>query len=288
VANLKSIRLLLVEDDIDDEELLREAIGEIIEAPNWPNWHSCELLAAGTLNEALEFLALRPFDAVLLNLSLPDGESLLKTFAQVRDKAGAAPVIVLADKPDEGLAHTLLRDGAQDVILKSELDCDVLARSVRYAMERQRRANAVAATSFFDELTGLYNARGFTAVAGRDISLAKLRGDSLLITCIEIELQEENAVDLGLLRTSELLREAFGEYAVVGRVAPHQFAVLSSLLTENGAEQVATALEQDLDGLPVHVRAGSVTYCRDHPGGVLELLCEAQSRLTAKAAMLAH
>ena len=46
---------------------------------------------------------------------------------------------MLADQPDENLANRLLRDGAQDVLLKSELECTPLARSVRYAIERQRR-----------------------------------------------------------------------------------------------------------------------------------------------------
>ena len=48
--------------------------------------------------------------------------------------------MVLADEPDENLANRLLREGAQDVLVKPQIECAPLARSVRYAIERQRRS----------------------------------------------------------------------------------------------------------------------------------------------------
>ncbi len=57
--------------------------------------------------------------------------------------ANGIPVVVLADEADENLAHRLLREGAQDVLVKPELECALLARSIRYAIERQRRTRPI-------------------------------------------------------------------------------------------------------------------------------------------------
>ena len=72
--------------------------------------------------------------------------------------------MVLADEPDENLANRLLREGAQDVLLKSELECAPLARAIRYAIERQRRASAARASAFVDHLTGVLTRDAFLNV----------------------------------------------------------------------------------------------------------------------------
>jgi DNA-binding NarL/FixJ family response regulator len=66
------------------------------------------------------------FDAILLNLSLPDGDTLLATFGKIQAAAVSRPILILADSGDENLAHTLLRHGAQDVLVKSQIECDAL------------------------------------------------------------------------------------------------------------------------------------------------------------------
>lgn len=291
----KTIRLLLVEDNIEDERVLREAINEIEEAPHWPNWHICETVSVGCLYDALGVFELGRFDAVLLNLTLPDTETLLQTFAQVQAASRNAPVLVLADEEDESLAHTLLRDGAQDVLIKAELNCSYLARSIRYAIERQRRTNTLESVSFFDELTGLYNDRGFAAFAGHDIQLARSMGRALLFAVVELcGPPAWEGGDMVLIQAADLLRNSFAGASIIGRISSTSFAVCTTLYTEGGFEQAINGFERELESgrgnalLPITVRAGSSTYNPGHSGDFFDLLQEAESRLAPKLAMLAH
>jgi DNA-binding NarL/FixJ family response regulator len=291
VEDPKSIVLLIVEDDPEDEEFLRQAVGEIIESPEWPNWHTCELIPASTLGEALEFLGQCQFDAILLNLSLPDGETLLATFAKIQAASAGLPILILADWEDEDLAHTLLRHGAQDVQVKSQIECDALARAIRYSIERRRRVHSLEAVSFFDELTSLYNRRGFASFAEHDLLLARRMGIPVLIAVVELEgrgldLADDLAFDMKMIRASELLLTACGEAAIVGRIGSHTFGICSTSMTEGGAECFSQRFEHELESLTI--RVGTATWSEGHPGGLPDLLQEATSRLSPKAAILAH
>jgi DNA-binding response OmpR family regulator len=140
VPQPRILKILLVEDDLEDEELLSEALLEIEERRQWCNWRSASIVSVGLHADAIHCLQRDLFDIVLLNLSLPDSSTLLDSFLSVHTNANGVPVVVLADDADENLAHRLLREGAQDVLVKPELECALLARSIRYAIERQRRA----------------------------------------------------------------------------------------------------------------------------------------------------
>jgi DNA-binding NarL/FixJ family response regulator len=83
------------------------------------------------------------FDSILLNLSLPDAPSLYQAFHEVRSVAAATPTLILADEPDDALESALLREGAQDFLVKATLDPEPLARALKRAVERQRHVNAL-------------------------------------------------------------------------------------------------------------------------------------------------
>jgi DNA-binding response OmpR family regulator len=139
VADARILKLLLVEDSLEDERLLSEALAEIEENRHWGSWYSAGITPTDNLADALYCLRRDAFDAVLLNLSLPDSLTLFDSFLEVSANAGGAPIIVLADEADEALATCLLRQGAQDVVVKSEIECIPFSRAVRYAIERERR-----------------------------------------------------------------------------------------------------------------------------------------------------
>ena len=134
MAESKTLKLLVIEDDLEDEALLCEALIEIEEHRQWCNWRTASIVQVEQLSDALDCLRQDSFDAVLLNLSLPDSPVLLDSFLEVTTCAPGTPIVVLADEEDENLANRLLREGAQDIVLKSELECAPLARSLRYAL----------------------------------------------------------------------------------------------------------------------------------------------------------
>src|SRR5207249_9372693 len=80
------------------------------------------------------------FDLVLLDFVLPDSMGL-DTFTSMLAQAPHSPIIILSGLDDEALAIEALRLGAQDYLVKGEVDSNLLVRSIRYAIERKRVEN---------------------------------------------------------------------------------------------------------------------------------------------------
>jgi len=150
VANNKTLRLLVVEDSFEDERFLRELLEEAEEARVWPRSIEWETVFAATAEEACDLAIDGSFDAILLNLSLPDSRVLHETFMSVFGVAPATPILVIADEPDGPLEALLLREGAQDFLLKSELDAEPLAHRMKQAVERQRHVNSFSIARLAD------------------------------------------------------------------------------------------------------------------------------------------
>ncbi|MEU8815334.1 fused response regulator/phosphatase [Actinoplanes sp. NPDC048796] len=121
------LRILLVEDDEGDAFLVRELLDEA-EAP-------FDLRVATSLREARGML--RGVQCVLLDLGLPDAEGIdgLRKLLAV---AGSAAVCVLTGRSDEHLGVASVAEGAQDYLVKGQVDGVLLTRALRYAVERKR------------------------------------------------------------------------------------------------------------------------------------------------------
>lgn len=124
------IKVLLVEDNPGDARLIREMLNEVREV-------TFDVQRADRLSTSLERLAQGDIDVVLLDLSLPDSQGL-ETFARVYAQAPEVPVVLLTGLDDADLAVRAVREGAQDYLVKGQLDSGLLARAIRYAIERHR------------------------------------------------------------------------------------------------------------------------------------------------------
>jgi DNA-binding NarL/FixJ family response regulator len=278
VPDSKALKFLLVEDSPDDEQLLTEALLEIEENRLWPNGRSASVLPIDRLTDALDCLRRDTFDAILLNLSLPDSPALLDSYLDVSACVSNAPIVVLADEPDESLANRLLREGAQEVLVKSEIECVPLARSIRHAMERQRRVVAARASAFTDHLTGVLTRDAFLTAANHFVQLPL----QLLGAVIEISSANREARELLLIDTADALCDVFGPPSLVGRWDRCRFSVLSAGLTEPTVEAL-------LRHVAAKLPAGILRVSRSNPHELLNLLDEptvGESPLLAKTAML--
>jgi signal transduction histidine kinase/CheY-like chemotaxis protein len=121
------MRVLLVEDNGDDALLIREMLSET----------ALEIEGADTLAAALERLGQERFDAVLLDLSLPDTFGL-DTIKRVVAYAPNLPIVVLTGLNDEEAAVKAVEQGAQDYLIKGQVDGHLLTRSLRYAIQRHK------------------------------------------------------------------------------------------------------------------------------------------------------
>src|SRR5262245_34892639 len=108
--NGENIRVLLIEDDLADARLLREELSEL-------PFVRCDIRQADRLSSALELLAARPFDVVLLDLSLPDVRGL-ETVRRVHAGVPELPIVVLTGLDDDASALSAMKEGAQDYLLK--------------------------------------------------------------------------------------------------------------------------------------------------------------------------
>jgi PAS domain S-box-containing protein len=129
------IKVLLVEDNPGDVFLLQELLKEV-------NTTKVDLRPVERLSEALNLLAHDSFDLILLDLSLPDSQGI-GTFLNTTRQAKATPIIVLTGLNDETLALRAMQEGAQDYLVKGQVTGDLLVRSMRYAIERQRVEDAL-------------------------------------------------------------------------------------------------------------------------------------------------
>ncbi|MBV9772075.1 MAG: hypothetical protein JOZ32_21055 [Bryobacterales bacterium] len=228
MGDSRNLKILLVEDGFEDDQLLCEALLEIGESRQWCNWRGSCVEHTDCLAAALQWLARDSFDVILLNLSLPDSPSLLDSFLIVKASAAGVPIVVLADEPDENLANRLVREGAQDILVKSELECTPLARSIRYAIERERRARAAQASAFVDALTGVLTRDALLAAATHG-------GRRELLALIEVA-GDRDALDPLLIQAAELLRTYFGTSSLIGRWDQRRFCVITSGLSEGAVE----------------------------------------------------
>ncbi len=128
-----TIPVLLVEDNPGDARLIEIMLVEA--EGQYTSGRSFELFHAADLASGLRQLEAHKVDVVLLDLSLPDSHGLA-TFTAMHARAAHVPIVVLAGLADEVLALGAVHHGAQDYLVKSQLDPNILARAIRYAIER--------------------------------------------------------------------------------------------------------------------------------------------------------
>jgi len=233
----KFTRILLLEDNLADAGFLREALGELEELQNGNTWLSpFELCDAESIEESLLLLADISFDAILADLWIPDSSGIA-TFQRLKAAAPQTPIIVMLGSDDPGLTVRLMQAGAQDVLVKHEVDCTPLGRSIRCAIERNRISSGLRRMSIRDELTGLLNFTGFLQLGEPYCRLLRRRGVSMpAASCAFFQVTNLPAVaELGgrheeewlLVELGEMLREFASDVDLVAYFGGGRFAMLS-------------------------------------------------------------
>jgi PAS domain S-box-containing protein len=139
------LNILLVEDNPGDIRLLQEILREVTTT-------RCQITPVMTLAAAIAQLSIPPqqnptsptplFDVILLDLSLPDSQGIT-SFLKIRDRVPNIPIVVLTGLDDQTLAISAMQQGAQDYLIKGQVDSNLLLRSIRYAIERERTETAL-------------------------------------------------------------------------------------------------------------------------------------------------
>jgi GGDEF domain-containing protein len=176
------------------------------------------------------------------------------------------------------MAEQLLREGAQDYLLRGEIDCAPLARALRNAVDRHRLAAAIRSVAMVDTLTGLLSHNAFLLLAQRDLRLAQRSGQPATILVAEPAPSEQTGRDLDrdmrLVKAAERLRTLAGDEDLMGRIGDDRLAMV---LRANG-------MDGDWAGRSTpetrrHLRLGAECFDPSAPEEIQRLLDRAVSNL---------
>ncbi|HWZ43894.1 MAG TPA: GGDEF domain-containing response regulator [Candidatus Saccharimonadales bacterium] len=245
-------KILLIEDNPADVRLLQEALGEIADC-------RFEISLCETLAESREFLDKNTPDVILSDIGLPDSQGL-QTVRYLHEIALTVPIVVLTSMNDDVFGRQLLRDGAQDYLVKGQVSAQLLWRALRYAMARHQVQLNIMNVALVDSLTGLNNRQGFLTLAEYHAALAYQTGKPFLVAFVDLDgLQRINETfghqegNRALVDASLVLKDCFRQSDILARIGGDEFAVLVADADEKDAETIRHRVDRKL------------RTCNEHP-----------------------
>ena len=253
---ISSLRTLLIEDSPVYAQVIQRLLSESPEVPFDLDW-------ADGLARGLQRLHAEPPDLVLLDLNLPDSRGL-DTFNTIRANAPAVPIVVLTVLDDRELALKVVRGGAQDYLVKGQIDNRTLLRSIQYALIRHRLQHEEESPAWRDSLTNLYNRQGFLVLGEQLLRLAdKYHYQVTLFYANLVDLETINEIygkeagDGALQTVSAALLDTVRESEFAARVGGHEFALMCySLFAPHGRD----VQQRFVELLRAHSRHGQCPY----------------------------
>lgn len=246
----KLIKVLLVEDNEGDARLLKEFLLE-------SEHTQFELVHVERLSLALERIDKEHFDIILLDLILPDSQGY-DTFSRMFTQSLNTPIVVLSGLYNETMAVKAVQEGAQDYLVKGQVGATLLARSLHYAIERYRMQMALRSQSLVDDLTGLYNRRGFLTLAEKQLKLSKRTKRGFFLVFVDLDgLKQINDAfghlegDNALIKTAKILKKTFRETDIIARIGGDEFTILAIDALGESAEIITARFQENIKHLNV-------------------------------------
>lgn len=250
---------------IDDDEVDRHAVVRALKQ----HQIVCDIVQAATATEGLKIAAEQHFDAILLDYRLPDQDGLDVLNALRGDQFEGVAVIMLSHQEDETLAERCLEAGAQDFLLKNEVNGRRLSRAVRQARQRYLIEDALwnsreqlRLLSERDPLTGLSNRRGFE-IALREATTRARRGkDRLAVLLLDLDdfksindTLGHDAGDILLVEVSRRLSSIVRDSDHLCRLGGDEFVVL--MMNFEHDEQAMLLADRIVSMLQVPIQLGT-------------------------------
>ena len=273
-----ALRVLSVEDNPGDAILVREMLRDA--SPD-----GFVLENADRLSTAVECLLDGAVDCVLLDLSLPDAEGL-EALAQVRTVALDVPIIVLSGRSDEVIAVQAVHEGAQDYLIKGQVDARLLSRSINYAVERKRAEVELAHQAMHDALTALPNRALFYDRLGQALNRVGRHSAAVAVLFLDLDRFKlvndslgHGAGDKLLVSVAERLSNVLRAGDTAARFGGDEFVILCEDVSgERQAIAIAERIAAELDapftvgGDEVFVRTSVGIALATEPGARPEAL----------------
>lgn len=272
-AAVRTLRLLIVEDDLRSARSLRE----LLTASDDPHFSIQHVTTAAA---ACDAVTAGGVDVVILDLGLPDANDL-EALNRLEECLHEIPVIVLTGQGDETMAADALHRGAEDYLLKGAIGYDSLLRSIRYAVERHRGVRDLARVkkelesanrnlerlTLIEPLTELFNRRGLQQALSREVEHLSRSSTGAAVLVIDLddfkhinESLGHAAGDVVLKEVGRRLRSAVRAVDYVGRLGGDEFMLI---LPETDAAEVTRVAER--------IRLAIATAIIQHSTGTVTL-----------------
>lgn len=263
---------------VDADRILLDTLKRGLSAKGY----SCETTEdAGVAKKLVER---RPFDIMIVEVSnsRSDGFDLIRKTKKLRP--GLA-VIVMSGSIDEPLYEIAMEYGASDFILKPASPSEVLLR-----VNHARLHEKLREMSKTDELTGLYNRRGFFTLAEHQLKIANRMKKGIYLLFADFDkLKDLNDTfghregDLALMKTAEVLKDTFRDSDIIARISGDEFVVFPIGTAESDVDRIIDRLQANLQiynskrtGRGVlSLSIGIAFYDPRNPSSVDELLIQA-------------
>ncbi len=268
------ITVLLIEDNEIDARLTQDLLAE------W-SVEEFHVTHVKTLSDGLTRLGQTRFDAILLDLSLPDAFGL-PTVRQVHAINPSIPLVVLSGVSDQSLALQAVQQGAQDYLVKGQGHPELLARSVRYAIERKRTEERLTYLAQYDHLTGLVNRSLFRDRLVQAMARSKRLQQSIGLMLLDLDrfksVNDTLGHDVGdelLKAVSERLKSCVREVDTVARMGGDEFTIILEGVTSEAsivvvarriADSIGSAFELKGHSISVGVSIGITVFPHDDHG----------------------
>jgi diguanylate cyclase (GGDEF)-like protein len=276
------IKILLVEDDEFDRMSVMRALKR--------SGKEVKITHVYDATSGLSALLKGTYDCIILDYQLPDINGI--EFLDLLEKE--VPVIMLTDMDDENLSINSVKHGAQDYLVKEEVNGRSLLRAVRYAIERQRLTAAIKKLSLIDYLTGLYNRRGFMLFAKQQILLANRKNKKMCLFFCDIDglkfINDTYGHDQGdrlIASTAKIIKDSFRASDIVARIGGDEFAILAFEATIKSSKKIIQHIEENLkgfndsnrDNFKISLSIGISQYDPDLPDTIERLLIQSDKRM---------
>lgn len=236
-------KILLIEDNLIDRKLIHEFMEQTKST-------EFELKDTDRLSSGLQLLAEETFDAVLLDLFLPDAGKL-EALDKIIDFKTDLPIIILTGLGDEDLGISAVRRGAQDYLVKGDFERSLLIRSIIYAIERKRAEIALVESE--TKYRMLFESSG----EGRMIS------DS---TGMILDANPTAAAILGYKSPDELKKIRMTDLYMY----PEQRKEIFENLATRGSIDKTEMIGKKKDGMPFYTLATMLAH-KDEEGEILQV-----------------
>ena len=279
----------MIEDDPDISSVMKEALA-------WVKGTAFDCECSGQLSTGLQRLQRGGIDLVLLDLLLPDSQGF-DTYLKVHEQVPTIPIVVMTGLDDETLALKAVQEGAQDYIVKGQVNRNVLIRALRYAIERHGLQEELRSLSLVDDLTGLHNRRGFLTLAQQQMKVADRSKRAMLLLFSDLDRMKwindtfgHREGDAALNGAAKVLKETFRDSDIIARLGGDEFAVLAIEYSPLDDRVVMGRLNKSIElyntktdrHYKLSFSVGTALYDPNNPSSLDELMARADESMYAQ------